>query len=105
MTTPRTYKLEIHIDSQQITKESLEQKTNHVLCQYLEKNSISLEINTPNSSCHQLIINGDIESVDQCHNKIQQKIINEGDLKFPFGSLVDRAISFSNHQKLLTTLI
>jgi hypothetical protein len=82
MTTPRTYKLEIHIDSQQITKESLEQKTNHVLCQYLEKNSISLEINTPNSSCHQLIINGDIESVDQCHNKIQQKIINEGDLKF-----------------------
>ena len=82
MTTTRTYKLEIHIDNQQITKESLEEKANHFLQKYLEKNSISLEINTPNSSCHQLIINGDIESVDQCHNTIQQKIINEGDLKF-----------------------
>ncbi len=82
MTTTRTYKLEIHIDSQQITKESLEKKANHVLQKYIEKNSISLEINTPNSSFHQLIINGDIESVDQCHNKIQQKIINEENLMF-----------------------
>jgi hypothetical protein len=82
MTTTRTYKLEIHIDSQQITKESLEEKANHVLHKYVEKNLISLEINTPNSSCHQLIINGDIESVDQCHNKIQQKIINEKNLMF-----------------------
>ena len=82
MTTPRTYKLEIHIDSQRITKESLEQKTNYFLQQYLEETSISLEINTPNSSCHQLIINGDIESVDQCHNTIQQKIINKENLMF-----------------------
>jgi mRNA interferase RelE/StbE len=82
MTTPRSYKLEIHIDSQQITKESLEEKANHVLQKYLEENSISLEINTQNSSRHQLIINGDIESVDQCHNKIQQKIINKENLIF-----------------------
>ena len=85
MTTTQTYKLEIHIDSQQITKESLEQKTNHVLCQYLEESSISLEINTintQNSSRHQLIINGDIESVDQCHNKIQKEIINKENLMF-----------------------
>ena len=82
MTTPRTYKLEIHIDSQQITKESLEEKANHVLQKYLEENSISLEINTLHDFYYQLVVNGDLQSVDACHHKIDEDIIKKEDLKF-----------------------
>jgi hypothetical protein len=82
MTTPRTYKLEIHIDSQQITKESLEEKANAILQKYLTKSSISLQINTPHDFYYQLIVNGDLQSVDACHHKIDEDIIKKEDLKF-----------------------
>ena len=82
MTTTRTYKLEIHIDSQQITKESLEEKANAILRNYLTKGSISLQINTPHDFYYQLVVNGDLQSVDACHHKIDEDIIKKEDLKF-----------------------
>ena len=36
---------------------------------------------------------------------VMNKVPNSSDVILQIGSIVDRVISFSNHQKLLTTLI
>jgi hypothetical protein len=82
MENNQTYKLEIHVDSTQITKEILEEKITQVLKKYENKDGIKIEIYTPNECYHQLIINGDIESVDSCHHKIQKNILTELNLRF-----------------------
>lgn len=90
MATIRTsYTLEIHIDSQRITKKSLEEKANQILQKSVEKDLISLQINTPHDFYHQLVINGDIKPVDAFHYEIQEEIIKKEYLEKSFYRYID----------------
>jgi hypothetical protein len=80
MSKDHLYTLEIHIDSRYITKQSLIENAEYALKSYLGK--IDWDIDDPNSVYHRFIVIGDINSIDNCHNLIQQSIINRKDLKF-----------------------
>lgn len=75
----KLYSLKLLFDKTQISKEDLEQKAKDVLQEFLQDIHLSVEAMYSNSI--QLTLKGELTIIDTCHNKVNQGIITQSQLK------------------------
>ncbi|HEY9803936.1 MAG TPA: hypothetical protein V6D25_26595 [Leptolyngbyaceae cyanobacterium] len=80
MPQPDLYRLRFLFSNQQITLNELKQETQHVLQKYITH--IIFSINPDDNGFLVLEIEGNLDIVDACHDKINDKLLNKRQLKF-----------------------
>ncbi|MBD1833462.1 hypothetical protein H6F61_12430 [Cyanobacteria bacterium FACHB-472] len=78
-TDKKIYTLKLLFDNSQVSLEDLKQKTEEVLQKFLP-NDINLSVEA-NSTSLELIIKGELEIVDDCHDEINKRLIGESQLR------------------------
>jgi len=73
------YRLEILFDGTQITLEELNKKASQALREYLS--DIELKVDSTNSTALKLAIEGTLEVVDACHDKVNKILIEQSQLR------------------------
>ncbi len=73
------YRLEILFDGTQITLEELKKKASQALREYLS--DIELKVDSTNSTALKLAIEGTLEVVDACHDKVNKILIEQSQLR------------------------
>jgi len=77
----KLYSLKLLFDKTQISKEDLEQKAKDVLQEFLPLPNIHLSVEAMYSNSIQLTLEGELENIDTCHDKINKEIITQSQLK------------------------
>lgn len=75
----KRYSLKLLFDNTQISKEELEQKVKDVLQEFLPNIHLSLE--AMYSTSLQLTLEGELEIIDACHDKVNKVLIRQSQLK------------------------
>ena len=78
-TNNKLYTLKLLFDNSQVSLEELKQKTEEVLQKFLP-NDINLSVEA-NSTSLELIIKGELEIIDDCHDEINKRLIGESQLR------------------------
>ena len=75
----KRYSLKLLFDNTQISKEELEQKVKDVLQEFLT--NIHLSVEAMYSTSLQLTLEGELEIIDACHDKVNKVLIRQSQLK------------------------
>ena len=75
----KRYSLKLLFDNTQISKEELEQKVKDVLQEFLT--NIHLSVEAMYSTSLQLTLEGELEIIDDCHDKVNKVLIRQSQLK------------------------
>lgn len=73
------YSLKLLFDNTQISKEDLEQKAKEALQKFLPNIHLSVEVMY--STSLQLTLQGELEIIDDCHDKVNKVLIKQSQLK------------------------
>ena len=78
------YKLEIHIDSEELSVNDLKSKVNDILNDYVDRVELKFDAinNDGTIQYNKIFIQGSLEDVDECHAQLQTKIFTQEPLNF-----------------------
>ena len=73
------YKLEIHIDSEELSVNDLKSKVNDILNDYVDRVELKFDAinNDGTIQYNKIFIQGSLEDVDECHAQLQTKIFTQ----------------------------
>ena len=85
MPTEQTYKLEVHIDSQQISLNDLTERVEKALSTYTAKIQVEInEVKDKNKTLYnRIFLKGSLEDIDECHYQLEEtQILTQEPLNF-----------------------